>query len=96
MMGKAEMNNSLLRRYWFKIEKGHGFGVTAYSLDDAKLLVDRAAYDLGMNYEVLEVVEDIDVQTLDQSHVVPNMGAPNFRGVWYPNLMLNSDVRDLP
>jgi hypothetical protein len=34
-----------------------------------------------------EVIEDIDVRDLhlvDQSHVVPNMGDPSIRGVWFP------------
>ena len=87
-MTRTELNNPLLRRYWFKMKDGFGFGVTAYSLDDAKHLVDEAARNLGVNYELLETIEDVDVRTLDQNHVVPNMGAQNFRGVWFPNLNL--------
>src|SRR5687768_6673264 len=39
------MGHSLLHRYWFDTKgKGHlGFGVTAYSVEDAKALVDDAA-----------------------------------------------------
>ena len=87
-MAKTELNNLLLRRYWFKTKERFGFGVTAYSLDDAKHLVDEAARGLGVSYEVLDIIEDVDVRTLDQNHVVPNMGAPNFRGIWFPNLNL--------
>jgi hypothetical protein len=87
-MAKTELNNPLLRRYWFKTKERFGFGVTAYSLDDTKRLVDDAARSLAMKYEVLAITEDIDVRTVDQNHVVPNMGAPNFRGVWFPNLNL--------
>jgi hypothetical protein len=29
------------------------------------------------------VVEDVDVSTLDAGHVLPNMRAPNERGVWF-------------
>jgi hypothetical protein len=32
----------------------------------------------------LAVIEDVDVRELDQGHVVPNMGDPTVRGVWYP------------
>lgn len=80
------MNNPLLQRYWFTTKDGYGFGVTAFSLDDAKHLVDDAARSLGWDYELLDIIENVDVRDLDQGHVVPNMGAPNFRGVWFPNL----------
>ena len=87
-MADIELHNPLLRRYWFKTKERFGFGVTAYSLDDAKHLGDNAAGSLGMDCEVLEIIEDVDVRTLDQNHVVANMGAVNFRGVWFPNLHL--------
>ena len=82
------MEHKLLHCYWFKTKNDLGFGVTAYSIDDAKGLVDVAARRIGRSYEVIEIVEDVDVRELDQNHVVPNMGPPNFRGVWFPNLTL--------
>ena len=85
-MSNFELNNPLLKRYWFKTKKHFGIGVTAYSLDDAKSLAEEAAHYFGESYELLEIIENVDVQTLDQGHIIPNMGAPNFRGVWYPNL----------
>ena len=85
-MKNVELNNPLLRRYWFKTKDHLGFGVTAYSIEDARRLVDDAARRLGWDYEVLGIVEDVDIRDLDQNHVTPNMGPPNFRGVWYPNL----------
>ena len=30
------------------------------------------------------VIDDVDVRDLDQRHVVPNMGDPAVRGVWFP------------
>ena len=85
-MPRHESNNPLLRRYWFKTKEHLGFGVTAYSLRDAEQLLDEAARGLGMDYEVLEVIGDVDVRALDQNHVLPNMGLVNVRGVWFPNL----------
>lgn len=83
------MKGSLLHRYWFKTKQHIGFGVTAYSIEDAKNLVDDAATRIGWRCEIVEIVEDIDVRELDQNHVIPNMGPPNFRGVWFPNLNLS-------
>lgn len=83
-MTNPELSNPLLRRYWFETREHIGIGVTAFSVDDARNLIDDAS--LAWDYEVLEVVENVDIRDLDQGHVVPNMGPVNFRGVWYPNL----------
>ena len=88
-MPNLELNNPLLRRYWFKTREHHGFGVTAYSVADARALISDAAQRLGWSCEVIGIVEDVDVRDLDQDHVVPNMGPPNFRGLWFPNLNLS-------
>jgi hypothetical protein len=83
------MGNALLHRYWFQTKEHLGFGVTAYSVEDAKALVDDAARYIGWSAETVKIIEDVDVRDLDQNHVVPNMGPPNFRGVWFPNLNLS-------
>ena len=87
-MVNPKSHSRLLRRYWFKTREHLGFGVTAYSEDDAKRLIADAARRLSRDYDVLGIVVDVDVRDLDQRAVVPNMGPPNFRGVWYPNLNL--------
>jgi hypothetical protein len=38
--------------------------------------------------ELVRIIVDVDVRDLDQGHVIPNMGPPNLRGVWYPMLNL--------
>jgi hypothetical protein len=63
-------------------------GVTAYSLKDAHLFLRNEVFRGGPVPMIIKVLEDIDVSTLDENHILPNMGAPNFRGVWYPNLTL--------
>jgi hypothetical protein len=80
--------NAPLMRYWFKTKKGLGFGITAFSEEDAKVLLTDMATTIGKDYEVLEIITNVDVRTLDQNHVIPNMGPPNLRGVWYPLLNL--------
>jgi hypothetical protein len=34
--------------------------------------------------ELKDKKENIDVRTLDQRHVIPNMKDPTLRGVWFP------------
>ena len=88
-LGLAESQGErLLRRFWFRVAGAHGFGVTAYSEEEAASMARGAASELGVSFELLEVIPDVDVQTLDAGHVIPNMGPPNFHGVWFPRLNL--------
>jgi hypothetical protein len=77
-----------LRRFWFRIIEGCGIGVTAYTEREARGLAEQAAEQHGLNFEVSEVVADVDIRNLDQEHVIPNMGPPNVRGVWFPRCNL--------
>jgi len=45
-------------------------------------LTERAVR--GRDFEVMDIVENVDVQKLDQHHVTVNMGPPNLRGIWFP------------
>lgn len=66
------------------MESGYGVGVTAYSVEDARTLI---ANELTLSStDINGVVEDVDIQTLDKGHVIPNMGPPDIRGIWFPNL----------
>jgi hypothetical protein len=59
-----------------------GCGVTAFDRDDAVHLV---GVFLGSEPPVpASVIEDVDVSTLDENHVLSNMLPPSERGVWYP------------
>ena len=82
------LHNPLLRRYWFQTATGFGFGVTAFSVEDAKHLLGQAVPGHYREAEVLNIIEDMDIRSLDQNHVVPNIGPPNLRGVWFPLLSL--------
>lgn len=78
--GTARHQNPRLRRFWFRRAVGFGYGVTAYSVDDAEYLIEAA----GLQADWVGVVENIDVSSLDERHVLPNVGYVTFRGVWYP------------
>jgi hypothetical protein len=73
-----------LRRFWFPVTGHLGIGVTAWTRSEAVALALHTAAALGWQFDVGEVVEDVDIRTLDQGHVVPNMGVSSERGVWFP------------
>ena len=77
------MLNKHLTRYWFKVPDLFGFGVTAFSVEDALFLLE--AEGVLMPPEV-EIIADVDVSQLDAKHVISNVGPPCFRGVWFPCL----------
>jgi hypothetical protein len=67
-----------------------GFGVTAWSLADALRIIGALGYgdylpdDLG----ALRVTKGVNVASLDQAHVVANMGPIVVRGMWYPFIVV--------
>ena len=88
----------MLRRYWFAFniapgEVGiypsyaglsYGCGVTAYTYDDAIHVLHEKLFKDAPTPPIESVTEDIDVSSLDAGHVLPNMGDPTHRGIWFP------------
>jgi hypothetical protein len=62
-----------------------GCGVTAFGREDALGLIAEAVFAAKAMPPIKNVIEDVDITTLDEGHVIPNMGAPSERGVWFPN-----------
>jgi hypothetical protein len=79
-----------LTRYWFHFEGTSapalqlGCGVTAHDYDDAIGLIRDRIFKNKPMPRVREVIEDIDLTTLDAKHILPNTGIPVARGVWFP------------
>jgi hypothetical protein len=82
-----------LHQYWIEFDPSHGkllgwqgwgYGITAYSLEDALNLLREQFFNGESIPPVLSVIEDVDVSTLDAGHVRPDMGVCSWRGVWYP------------
>lgn len=86
-----------LHRYWFTFaEPSHdpdflfrqrvsrGVGVTAWTYDDALMLVRTTVFAGDEIPPIRHCAEDVDVSTLDQTHVIPNMHSPVWRGIWFP------------
>ena len=68
------------------------FGVTAFSEEDALAILAHVVFPGQAMPDVLEVRADVDVRDLDQGHVIPNMGPPNWRGICYPK-GFDTDIR---
>jgi hypothetical protein len=80
-----------LVRHWFEFDMPEPpqrrvpwVGVTAWTLDDARLLVSEGVFGGRELPGVTALIENVDVSTLDEGHVLPNMAPPNERGIWYP------------
>ena len=86
-----KLKNENLKQYWFESSRNLGVGITAYSLSDAKIILDSAIKRHRLDIDVIKTIEGVDIRNLDQGHVVPNMNPPNFRGVWFP--MLNENLK---
>lgn len=83
------MAGNELTAFWIKSPLPHaplGFGVTAWSLDNALGII--AALDYGRylpgDQAGMQIREGITVAELDQPHVAANMGPIAVRGMWYP------------
>jgi hypothetical protein len=84
--------------YWIDFERdpnevlpmglGLGCGVTAWTSEDAlAVFQDRVVPYLGEPAPTIKSMRQIQsLDELEENHVLPNIGNPVFRGVWYPNL----------
>jgi hypothetical protein len=92
---------SLLHRFWIEFVYPDRYidwppradGVTAYTLDDALRLIGAEIFRDAPLPPIRAVIEDVDVTTLDEKHVISNMDPPNWRGIWYPRTALHVPVR---
>jgi hypothetical protein len=77
----------LLISFWIKGTDPRGpigFGVTAWSRDDAFELIRTAGYSIDPDLPVVR--ENCMPHEVDYSHVAANAGPAVFRGIWYPCL----------
>lgn len=80
-----------LIRFWFRFEQfagpealNLGCGMTAYDYNDALGLLREKVFKKNVFPRILEFNEDVDISSLDQRHIVPNMEDPTLRGIWFP------------
>lgn len=77
-----------LHRYWIRFDTpGYlslGCGVTAPDHETALKLI-REKMQRGEELPpIVEIIDDVDISTLDSNHVLPNMWTPSFFGIWFP------------
>ena len=82
-----------LTRFWFKFHLNWsdphpmgtiaGCGVTAYDYQDALGLLKNLVFKEDLP-KIKECIENVDISTLDEKHVLPNMGNIFRRGIWFP------------
>ena len=83
-----------MNRYWFRFNLTIdqcpplgtllGCGVTATSKDEAIQLLKDRVFNTMQFPEIRQIIENVDISTLDQNHVQPNMGDPGPSGIWFP------------
>jgi hypothetical protein len=61
-----------------------GFGVTAWSVEDAFALIHAAGFSIDSESAIVR--NNVLPHEVDYSHVARNAGPAAFRGVWYPCL----------
>lgn len=85
------MKDALLTPFWIEPNEPRlpkGYGVTAYSFEDAIALIRSIGLPLPEDLSKIKVVENIRPVEIEYSHVSLNMGPIVLRGVWYPFLNL--------
>ncbi|SFW34527.1 hypothetical protein [Chitinophaga sancti] len=83
-------------RYWFEFDFTStgidsippgiqiGCGVTGHNYEDVFDILRDKVFKGGELPGIRRMIEDVNIETLDQGHVLPNMLPPIWRGVWYP------------
>lgn len=83
----------MLRRYWIEFYPSTeqpplglrlGCGVTAYDESDALGLIQTRVFGGAPLPDIAQITPDVNISTLDEKHVRPNMGVCSRRGVWFP------------
>lgn len=96
-LGAKWISNKLkttVTQYWFEFETTQirdlspglsiGCGITAYDYDDAISILRQRVFKGQAIPALKDRKENVDIRTLDQGHVIPNMKDPTLRGVWFP------------
>ena len=90
------IKDELLTAYWISIpdEPGFsfGFGVTAFTVEDAFNLLAERGCDFHVCASRADVCEIQDVAAIEYEHIRVNMGLILFRRSWYPCFNVGIDA----
>lgn len=89
-MSKAFISKYLIS-YWISFPDDEnypvGFGVTAFSVEEAYTMLEDFGYNYHLNAQSVVIKENIKWEEIPYCDMVhPNMGPMVVRGVWYPHL----------
>ncbi|UKN02708.1 hypothetical protein K6119_04165 [Paracrocinitomix mangrovi] len=84
MKGQSEINWYFIKTKDNPISK-LGFGVSAWSEEDALQLLKQTVFNGEDIPKIIEIQTIKSLDELEQNHVRPNIGSPTHRGVWFPN-----------
>ncbi len=84
-----------MTRYWFEFDFTDyigeipsgvylGCGVTAYNYSQAMSIIKNKIFNNMELPKISKSIENVDIRELDQGHVIPNMSAPIYIGIWFP------------
>ncbi len=83
-----------LKKYWIRVEtSAHdtnswisalGYGITAFSREDAIDMLRTEAFEGQPMPEVVEVVEDVDEEEIQKRYGMAKLEAFLWPGIWYP------------
>ena len=81
------MSESPLTSFWIKGPDRWGplgYGVTAFTIEDAWEIIERAGYSLPEEKQNLKYRTVRSVDDLSDEYVRKKAGPMIFRGIWYP------------
>jgi hypothetical protein len=81
-----------LRRFWIEFDdpdrpinwRPKACGVTAFTMAEAWQRIRTEHSREAPLPPINRIIADVDVSTLDEKHVLPNMNPPSWRGIWHP------------
>jgi len=91
------MTEPILTAFWiegFDPNGALGYGVTAFSLDDALEIVSRAGHSLPADTSLFAVHENVNPIDLPHQYIRDQMGPIVVRGVWYPFVMVGMGANE--
>ena len=82
-----------MKRFWMNFSATNkellpvislGCGVTARNKEEALAIVQEKIFNGKKMPTPSEVIENIDISSLDEKHIRPNMGSIFLPGIWFP------------